>query len=76
MTPSATEDGGLAVMDQKYAAVTTEQFNFDFFEWQGTEVKTGWYLPECAHPYHRFSKAGYAIDFASINGGACPVTPA
>ncbi|RYH27822.1 type 1 glutamine amidotransferase domain-containing protein [archaeon] len=42
---------------------------------EGTDVKTGWYLPECAHPYHRFSKAGYNIDFASIKGGACPVTP-
>lgn len=45
-------------------------------EVEGTEVKTGWYLPECAHPYARFAKAGYQIDFASIKGGACPVTPA
>eukprot|EP01033_Poteriospumella_lacustris_P021821 gene21821-16283_t len=25
-------------------------------EVDGTEVKTGWYLPECAHPYARFAK--------------------
>lgn len=45
-------------------------------EVEGTTVKTGWYLPECAHPYARFLKAGYHIEFASIKGGACPVTPA
>lgn len=42
---------------------------------EGTDLHTGWYLPECAHPYIRFAKAGYEIDFASILGGLCPVTP-
>lgn len=23
---------------------------------EGTDISTGWYLPECAHPYNRFSK--------------------
>jgi len=42
---------------------------------EGTDKSTGWYLPEAAHPYARFHKAGYHIEFASIKGGACPVTP-
>ena len=35
----------------------------------------GWYLPELAHPYHRFKKAGYDITICSILGGAAPVSP-
>lgn len=36
---------------------------------------TGWYLPECAHPYFRFKKAGMEISFASIDGGNTTVSP-
>ena len=39
-------------------------------------LPTGWYLPECSHPYFTFTKAGYEVQFASIAGGYCPVTPA
>ena len=38
-----------------------------------TEEQTGWYLPEVAHPYHEFTKAGYDITFASPLGGIAPV---
>jgi putative intracellular protease/amidase len=37
------------------------------------EGSAGWYLPECAHPYSRFVKAGMKVDFASINGGETTV---
>ena len=30
--------------------------------------KTGTFLPEVAHPYAEFEKAGYQIDFASLSG--------
>ncbi|MCC7422269.1 MAG: type 1 glutamine amidotransferase domain-containing protein [Planctomycetaceae bacterium] len=32
--------------------------------------RTGNYLPEVAHPYAEFERAGYAMDFASLNGDA------
>lgn len=32
-------------------------------------------LPECAHPYYVFKKAGYTIDFASPKGGSAPLDP-
>eukprot|EP00700_Malawimonas_jakobiformis_P002314 EC723852.1.p1 GENE.EC723852.1~~EC723852.1.p1 ORF type:complete len:154 (+),score=34.76 EC723852.1:60-521(+) len=35
--------------------------------------KTGWYLPEVAHPYEIFRQHGYNITFASCDGGAAPV---
>jgi putative intracellular protease/amidase len=38
-----------------------------------TGESTGWYLPECAHPYFVFRDAGCAITIASIAGGAAPV---
>ena len=31
---------------------------------------TGWYISEAVHPYNEFVKAGFAVDFASISGGA------
>lgn len=34
---------------------------------------TGFYLPEAAHPYHVFTQAGYAVDFASTRGGEPPM---
>ena len=34
---------------------------------------TGAYLPEIAHPYAVFSKAGYAIDLVSTRGGRVPL---
>ncbi|KAM0755383.1 class I glutamine amidotransferase-like protein [Meredithblackwellia eburnea MCA 4105] len=37
---------------------------------------TGWYLPECAHPYYILKKAGYEIEFASPKGGKAPLDPA
>lgn len=38
-----------------------------------TGQPTGAYLGEVAHPYDVFSKAGYAIEFASVRGGAVPL---
>ncbi|MEM9488791.1 MAG: type 1 glutamine amidotransferase domain-containing protein [Myxococcota bacterium] len=34
--------------------------------------KTGYFFPEVAHPFEEFDRAGYAVDFATINGGAPP----
>ncbi|PSS02155.1 class I glutamine amidotransferase-like protein [Coniella lustricola] len=43
----------------------------------GTSGKpTGWYLPELAHPYDAFVKAGIEMDFASPKGGHAPLDPA
>ncbi|KAK4693276.1 hypothetical protein P7C70_g8958, partial [Phenoliferia sp. Uapishka_3] len=36
---------------------------------------TGWYLPECAHPYYVFKEAGYEVEFASPAGGEAPLDP-
>jgi len=41
----------------------------------GTERKCGWFLPELAHPYLRFIKAGYVVEICSINGGVAPISP-
>ncbi len=30
--------------------------------------RTGTFLPEVAHPYAEFEKAGYQVDFASLTG--------
>ena len=38
-----------------------------------TGKQTGWYLPEVAHPYDVFKKAGLKMSFASPKGGAAPV---
>lgn len=38
-----------------------------------TGEPTGAYLPEIAHPYAVFSKAGYAIDLVSTRGGRVPL---
>ena len=38
-----------------------------------TGKKTGWYLPEMAHPYHVFKKAGYSMTLASPKGGKAPL---
>lgn len=38
-----------------------------------TGKKTGWYLPEAAHPYYVFLEAGYNISWASIKGGEAPI---
>merc|ERR1711991_635059 len=38
-----------------------------------TETKTGWYLPEAAHPYYEFVKAGFEIEFGSPAGGNPPL---
>jgi putative intracellular protease/amidase len=35
--------------------------------------KTGFYVPEAAHPWNEFSKRGYEIDFVSPKGGAAPM---
>ncbi|KUI68780.1 Glyoxalase 3 [Cytospora mali] len=43
----------------------------------GTSGKpTGWYLPELAHPYDVFVKAGAELAFASPKGGVAPLDPA
>lgn len=38
-----------------------------------TKDKTGWYLPEAAHPYDVFKKAGVKMTWASPKGGEAPV---
>ena len=38
-----------------------------------TGNKTGWYLPEVAHPYYVFKDAGLSITICSPNGGAAPM---
>ena len=38
-----------------------------------TGKKTGWYLPEAAHPYNVFKAAGCTITWASPKGGEAPV---
>ena len=38
-----------------------------------TGQATGAYLPEIAHPYFVFEKAGYDVDFASVAGGHVPL---
>ncbi len=38
-----------------------------------TGRKTGFYLPEAAHPYAVFTQAGYTVDFVSPLGGEPPV---
>ena len=40
-----------------------------------TGTVVGWYLPEAAHPYLEFKKAGCKISWASIKGGEAPVDP-
>ncbi|KAL8591341.1 hypothetical protein ACOMHN_052607 [Nucella lapillus] len=40
-----------------------------------TGKKTGWYLPEVAHPYEVFKNAGYTCDFISPKGGPAPMDP-
>jgi len=40
-----------------------------------TGKKTGFYLPEVAHPYYEFKKAGMEVVFASPKGGHSPVDP-
>lgn len=38
-----------------------------------TGNKTGYYLPEAAHPYEILEKAGFEIDFVSPKGGKSPL---
>jgi putative intracellular protease/amidase len=38
-----------------------------------TGIPTGAYLSEVAHPYDVFARAGYAVELASVNGGAIPL---
>ena len=40
-----------------------------------TGKKTGFYLPEVAHPYHEFKEAGIDVVFVSPNGGKAPADP-
>lgn len=40
-----------------------------------TGQPTGFFLSEAAHPWHVFTDAGFAVDFASPRGGAAPVDP-
>lgn len=42
----------------------------------GTDIATGYYLPEAAHPYMRFKKAGFEVQWASPSGGNTVITPA
>ena len=38
--------------------------------------KTGWYLPEVAHPYKVFKDAGISMTIASPCGGKAPLVSA
>jgi putative intracellular protease/amidase len=38
-----------------------------------TGHKTGYYLPEVAHPWKVFTEAGYQVDFVSPKGGEAPM---
>lgn len=38
-----------------------------------TGEPTGSYLPEVAHPYEVFVRAGFVVDFASVRGGKAPL---
>ncbi|WP_327584644.1 type 1 glutamine amidotransferase domain-containing protein [Nonomuraea sp. NBC_00507] len=38
----------------------------------GGVEKTGYYVPEAAHPWEIFRKAGHAVDVASVRGGEPP----
>ena len=38
-----------------------------------TGRKTGFYLPEVAHPYNVLAEKGFVIDIASPKGGAAPM---
>jgi putative intracellular protease/amidase len=38
-----------------------------------TGKKTGWYLSEVTHVYYPLVEAGFAVDFASPQGGAAPM---
>lgn len=38
----------------------------------GGVERTGYYVPEAAHPWQIFTKAGYEVDVASIAGGRPP----
>ena len=38
-----------------------------------TGEPTGAYLPEIAHPYEVFSRAGFTVELASVRGGAIPL---
>lgn len=40
-----------------------------------TSTKTGWYLPEAAHPYYGLIEKGIAVDFVSEAGGRPPLDP-
>jgi len=40
-----------------------------------TGQKTGWYLPEAAHPYYVLTAKGFEVDFGSPKGGLAPVSP-
>jgi putative intracellular protease/amidase len=40
-----------------------------------TGKKTGYYLPEVAHPYFKFIEAGHKVVFASPKGGRAPMDP-
>ncbi|WP_330631721.1 type 1 glutamine amidotransferase domain-containing protein [Halocatena halophila] len=40
-----------------------------------TDEKTGYWLSEASHPYHVLTDAGFAVDFASPEGGVAPVDP-
>jgi putative intracellular protease/amidase len=38
-----------------------------------TGQPTGAYLPEIAHPFDVFTRAGYTVEFASVKGGVIPL---
>lgn len=40
-----------------------------------TGKKTGWYLPEVAHPYYVFKEHGIPVTFCSPKGGNAPMDP-
>jgi len=66
VTISHAEEGGR--QSEKVLIVLTSHT-----ELGNTGKKTGFWLPELTHPYYEFTKAGYSVDVASIEGGMAPI---
>jgi len=67
-TPAISYAEGLVNKPEKILIVLTSHT-----ELGDTGRKTGFWLPELTHPYYEFTKAGYSVDVASIEGGLAPV---
>jgi len=68
LTSTITYAGGEVTKSEKILIVLTSHT-----ELGNTGKKTGFWLPELTHPYYEFTKAGYSVDVASIEGGMAPI---